>query len=751
MIIDDHNIELNLPFDFYSKPGLKHEMSLISKPLPSELMQKIYQSGWSNDTAILFLCIYIILLHKISNQDTISFGLKTVDKIIPVENYLVPGMGLGDLIKSTIIKLERICLDNSGITVLTGDSTNDKMIPSSSICCCNQKALTKTLSSASIPLCDLALHVPDTPDNLWTLDFYYNSCRFKHETVLRFCTYYINILKTFAEVPELKIDDIDMISPEEKEQILHRFNDTDACYPDKRTVVQLFEEQAAKNPHNCAVLYPVMTGQNNDHKMITYQNLNIKANRLAKTLRQRGVRPGFIVGIMLERSLDMVVGILAILKAGGAYLPIEPKYPQARINYMLEDSGAGIVLTQHSFDALLEPGPLIVDINDETSYIGEGENLDKNINNSDLAYVIYTSGTTGNPKGVMVEHGSLINRLNWMQKKYPLSEDDVILQKTAFTFDVSLWELLWWAICGAKLCLLMADKEKDPRVIVRTIEKTGVSIIHFVPSVLNIFLEYLKLKNNIAPVKSLKYVFSSGEALSLKLVTEFNEILYEGNNTKLINLYGPTEATIDVTYFNCSPHTAGELVPIGKPIDNIRIFILDGNLKLQPIGVPGELYITGEGLARGYLNRAELNNEKFIINPFHTELTESRRMRKIYKTGDIARWLPDGNLEFLGRSDFQVKIRGLRIELGEIEHYLLSYPEIKECVVLAVADSLGNQYLSAFIVSRNEVDKQCLKLYLAKNLPDYMIPHHYIFLGSLPLKNTGKVDRKKLRDMIVLA
>ncbi|HEX3030485.1 MAG TPA: amino acid adenylation domain-containing protein, partial [Clostridia bacterium] len=343
----------------------------------------------------------------------------------------------------------------------------------------------------------------------------------------------------------------------------------------------------------------------------------------------------------------------------------------------------------------------------------------------------------GNPKGVMIEHYSVINRLNWMQKKYPIGTEDVILQKTPFTFDVSVWELFWWAFRGARVCFLKPGGEKDPEAIAEAIENNKVTTMHFVPSMLNAFMEYMEEHGGIDRLSSLKKVFASGEALSAQQVKRFNRLFYKSNGTELYNLYGPTEATVDVSYFDCSTGDEPEVIPIGKPIDNINLYILDKNNRLQPIGVAGELHIAGDGLARGYLGRPELTEEKFVPNHF----VPGTRM---YKTGDLARWLPDGNIEYLGRIDQQVKIRGFRIELGEIESKLTEYPAVKEAVVIDRDNAAGDRYLSAYYVSDEVISAQSIRTHLLKVLPDYMLPSFIVRIDEIPLTANGKIDKKKL-------
>jgi amino acid adenylation domain-containing protein len=304
---------------------------------------------------------------------------------------------------------------------------------------------------------------------------------------------------------------------------------------------------------------------------------------------------------MVERSFEMMIGIIGILKAGGAYLPIDPNYPKERIEFMLANSGAAALLSRPGYVQSVAYEGLFVDLGCEALREGSGENLSCVNKPGDLAYIIYTSGSTGNPKGVMIEHRSLVNRLHWMHRMYPINEQDTVLQKTTYTFDVSVWELIWALLVGSKLCLLEPGGEKDPETLVNTISNNHITTIHFVPSMLNVFLEYVEKTNNMDKLASLRQVFASGEALSLHQVAKFNQLLNAVNGTQLYNLYGPTEAAIDVTYFNCSPEVNLSTVPIGKPIDNIKLFILDRNKNLLPIGIPGELFISGTGVARGII------------------------------------------------------------------------------------------------------------------------------------------------------
>ncbi len=516
--------------------------------------------------------------------------------------------------------------------------------------------------------------------------------------------------------------------------IIEESNHTETPYPNNTTIHKLFQEQAAQRPDNIAAYGPGKTAP------LTYSQLNEKANRLAHGLIAMGVGPGIIVAIMVERSLEMIVGIFGILKAGGAYLPIDPAAPSKRMQLMLKDSQAKLLLTQAKFLGKITAEIKTLNLEDPDIY--QFSCFDPVYINqpNDPVYVIYTSGSTGLPKGVVIEHHALINRLHWMQKKYPLTPEDRIMQKTPIVFDVSVWELFWWSMVGAAVCFMPPGLEKFPQAIVEMVEKNQITTMHFVPSMLSVFLDYIRNSAaDIPRLSPLKRVFASGEALKPVHVKRFNDILHHQNATVLINLYGPTEATVDVTYFDCPHEGTCEIIPIGKPIDNIQIFILDEAGVLCPINEPGELCIAGVGVAMGYLNRPELTAEKFI--PSHPLIPI---MGKIYRTGDLARWLPDGNIDYLGRLDHQVKIRGLRIELGEIESLLLTHPLIRDCAVLVKESSETIITLAAFLTADEGLEIKDLKPFLKQYLPEYMIPAEFTVLDHLPLTPNGKIDRNAL-------
>ncbi|MBW7477859.1 amino acid adenylation domain-containing protein, partial [Paenibacillus oenotherae] len=497
----------------------------------------------------------------------------------------------------------------------------------------------------------------------------YRTSLFGKESMERLVGHLRRLLQEVAKKPDTPIREIGLMSPEEQDRIVETFNDTASSFPSKTTIQHLFEEQVAIRPEQTALVM--------GETRLSYDELNERANRLARELRESGVAAESVVGLIAERSIEMVVAILAVLKAGGAYLPIDPDYPQERIVYMLEDSKAELLLVQeHLADrAAIWAGKLLKLLPDERGRAGSGAPLAQLSTADNLAYIIYTSGSTGLPKGVMVEHRSVMNTLSALQKQYPIEESDAFLLKTSYAFDVSVAELFGWFVGEGSLAILPPDGEKDAGAIWAAIEKYGITHLNAVPSMLYQMLDFLQ--NQDAGYAHLKYLFAAGEALTSK-VQDLYGILKERNvfSASLENLYGPTEATIYASHYSLHAVKEEKLrIPIGTPLSNTQLYVLDGRQEVQPIGVPGELYIGGAGLARGYVNRAELTEEKFIANPY-------RPGERMYRTGDLARWQPDGTVEYLGRIDHQVKIRGYRIELGEIEAQLLKVEGVKEAAVL---------------------------------------------------------------------
>ena len=551
---------------------------------------------------------------------------------------------------------------------------------------------------------------------------------FTEEEIEKIYTRLIYIIEQIISNEKINFKDIEIVTPEEKKEILEIFNNTKVPYPSEKRIYDYLEERAYTTPKKVALCY--------DNKQMLYGEFNEKVNALANYIISQGIKNNSIIAVMAERSFEMMISIYAILKTGSSYMPMDPHFPDDRIEFMLEDSEAPLILTQSKWKDKLPKDRNIICV-DEFNYDDYPKNNpEKDVSSKNIAYVIYTSGSTGKPKGAQIQHHSVINRIKWMHEKYPLQSEDVILQKTPYTFDVSVWELFWWSMYGGSLKILIPEGHKDPLEIINAISEGKVTHMHFVPSMLNAFLQYLENNRNlVSKLKSLKYVFASGEALQSEHVKNFYELLGE-NKTTLHNLYGPTECTVDVSYYDCPSTNIPPSIPIGKPVDNTQLLILDKACKLLPIGVAGELHISGVLVGKGYIKRDELTKEKFIPNEYYD-------FDKMYKTGDLARWLPDGNIEYLGRIDNQVKIRGLRVELGDIESAILKFPSIAETVV-TVFENLGEKYLCSYFTATESINVNSLKDELIKELPDYMIPAYYVQLEKMPLNHNGKIDRKSL-------
>ena len=590
--------------------------------------------------------------------------------------------------------------------------------------------------AADEALYKLTMHVEERPDDIDCI-FDYAARLYGQEDVARWADGFVMLLDEAIAKPQTALADLPLLSSSERDQVVYGWNATEAAFPAERCVQELFEAQVARTPEAVAVVFEGVE--------LSYGELNARANRLAHHLIGLGIEPDARVAIALERSPEMVVALLGVLKAGGAYVPLDPAYPAQRLAFMLEDSAPHALLTEAAVRPALghlpDTLPIIeLDAPSPPWTALPATNPDpaaRGLTSRNLAYVIYTSGSTGTPKGVMVEHQAVVNRLVWMQQAYQLRPHEAVLQKTPFSFDVSVWEFFWPLLHGARLVVARPNGHMDPAYLSDLIIENAVTTVHFVPSMLQAFLEHPGAQD----CTSLTRVICSGEALQSIQAERFYTVL---PRTALHNLYGPTEATVDVTAYACSPAKPpiGSSVPIGRPISNTKLYVLDQHGQPVPVGVAGELFIGGLQLARGYLNRPELTAERFLPDPFAAAAGDANA--RIYKTGDLGRWLPDGSIEFLGRNDNQVKIRGFRIELGEIEARLRAFPGLREAAVVAREDRPGNKRLVAYVVADENISIAALRAHLAAALPEYMLPGAYVQLDALPLTPNGKLDRRAL-------
>ncbi|MEU1236448.1 amino acid adenylation domain-containing protein [Micromonospora aurantiaca] len=580
---------------------------------------------------------------------------------------------------------------------------------------------------------DFELHAVETVDGLWG-KLVFNTDLFDRATVERMAQRWTALLDAVVAAPDTPVSRLPLLPAAERD-LLAAWNDTTADFPRTETLHGPIEERAAATPDAVAVTI--------DGHSRTYAELNAQANRVAHRLRAAGVGPETLVGVCAERSVELVAGLLGVLKAGGAYLPLDPEYPADRLAFMVGDADAPVVLVQsHLRDVLPDTGATVLELDDATVWADRPDtDPAPAAGPENLAYVIYTSGSTGRPKGVPNTHRGIVNRLDWMQKTYGLGADDAVLQKTPASFDVSVWEFFWPLRTGARLVLAKPGGHKDAGYLRDLLVSERITTAHFVPSMLTVFLA----EDGVEAATALRRVICSGEELPLASATDFTARLPWCG---LHNLYGPTEAAIDVTAWACEPDRLAQVtsVPIGAPIANLRLHVLDPSGAQCPVGVAGELHIGGAGLARGYHRRPALTAEKFVPDPFSAEPGA-----RLYRTGDLARWVvgPDGAgvIEFLGRIDHQVKLRGLRIELGEIESALRDQPGVTEATVIVREDSPGDKRLTAYLVG--EAEHAALKAALKDTLPEYMVPAAFVTLDALPLTPNGKLDRKALPAPVV--
>ncbi|WP_341274856.1 amino acid adenylation domain-containing protein [Clostridium beijerinckii] len=555
----------------------------------------------------------------------------------------------------------------------------------------------------------------------------YSVSLFKDETIEKIKDQLLMIVHEIAKNSKVKIKDISIISEEEKRKIIEVFNDTTMEYPINKTLIQLFEERVCEMPKKVALI--------SESGNLTYREVNEKANFIARILIDKGVSRNNLVGIMINRSLEMVIGILAVLKAGGAYVPIDPSYPDKRINYIIDNSELQIILVERQFSEKIEfPCELLI-IDDVSEINMDKHNIEINRSPEDLVYVIYTSGTTGNPKGVVIKNNAVVNILFYLEKKYPLKDMDSYLFKTNYCFDVSVTEIFGWFIGKGSLVILPIGYEKDPSNIIDEIYKNRITHMNITSSMLNVFLGEISEKNKYK-IKSLKYIIQAGEALKLDNIDKAFEKL---GDTNLENIYGPTEATIYTICYHVDKNDKFFRIPIGKPVANTEVYILDKFMNMVPIGVVGEMYLSGVCLAKGYLNNEEQTCKSFIENPFEIG-------KYMYKTGDLAKWLPDGNIDYIGRVDHQVKIRGFRVEIDEVERSILKIQGIKEVVVLAKENESTN-YLCAYYVGDTEYRHSYIRDEITKSIPSYMVPTYFIKIDSIPVTSNGKVNRRELMKL----
>ena len=744
---------LNMPTN-YNRPTIKsYDGSNVYSSIDEDNLLKIENicKKLSITPYMLLLGVYYILLSKYTSQDDIIVGSPIANRTT-TEFSNVIGMFVNTLpyrmkidssfsFKEFLLNLKDICLENykhqeypltSLISKLKLQRDSSRSPLFDTLFVYQNNGLTDLsfdnikseffTPTNKVSKYDLTLEVIPQNDNTLKLNFEYCTKLFTKQFIESFSNHYKNILNIILDNIDTKISSICVLSEREKNKILYEFNNTKADYPKDKTISELFEEQVLKTPNNIALVF--------ENKTLTYKQLNEKSNQLARFLRNNGITRGDIVGIMVNRSLEMIISILAVLKSGATYIPIDPEYPEDRIKYMLDNSNSKILLTFEDLaDKVSYENKVFVELSDKKIYSTLSKNNLENINEpNDFSYIIYTSGSTGKPKGVVLKHKSLTNLQSFLKNNFEFFQgkaQKTVVSVTTVSFDIFIFETIFSLTAGLKLVICNEEEQYMPQNLYNLLEKYNVDMIQMTPSRMRIFLENLDIKK----LSKIKYVVLAGEPLPISLVQRLKELGVK----KVYNGYGPSETTVFSTFTDVTDYNT---INIGKPLSNSEFYILDNNLLPVPIGVPGELYISGDGVGNGYLNNEEKTASSFIPNPF----IENTIM---YKTGDICKYLPNSEIDYLERADNQVKIRGLRIELGEIEAKLMSHRSIEKAIV--IKQTMNNRdFISAYFTIKKKVNISELRKNLSKYLPKYMVPSYFTVLDDFPYTPNGKINKKAL-------
>jgi amino acid adenylation domain-containing protein len=756
-------VKVHFPYDGKSENGdSKYSRQGLRPVFPGELASLLMEIGSGNFHAVHMLLTagLMVLLHKYTAADDLVVGMpiykqvldsEFINTVVALRNRIIPGMTFKELlfqVRQTITgAVENLNYPMDMLVRSLYPSVEDNNLSLFDVAILLENIHEPSFLEPVRPHVNMIFifHVTGAAGNHWNLELGvdYNASRYEKSTLERIIAHFIQVMRVVLADTDIKVSGVSMLTEQEKQQLMDLVNGPGELSDPGRTIHELFAQQAERTPD-----YVSVEGTHELQEIfITYRELNEKSDRLAHLLREKGVQADVIVGLMAERTVEMVIGILAIIKAGGAYLAVDAEYPGTRKKYMLENSGVSLVLT--NIDEALQGdfiagGVQFIDIRDHAVYeIDDGGNPEPRAKNggpgSGLLYVIYTSGSTGRPKGVMLEHRSLVNLVRF-QYCYTTIDFSRVLQFTNISFDVAYQEIFSTLLKGGTLCLADRVVRRDIPVLFRMVERRQIKTL-FLPASFVKFV-FSSREYFVELPRSAAHIVSAGEQLVVGPL--FRQYL-EQNNISLHNHYGPSEAHV-VTTLTVGP---GQKIPglpgIGRPVANTRIYILDPNKQMLPVGLAGELTIGGIQVGRGYLNQPELTAEKFIDH-------RSYRTYRSYKTGDLARWLRDGNLEFLGRMDYQVKIRGFRVELGEIENELMKHGAVKEAAVIDRESEFGEKYLCAYIVPGHEgVDIAELEAYLSQTLPGFMVPSYFVWMKEIPLTPNKKVDRQVLPEPVKTA
>jgi amino acid adenylation domain-containing protein len=753
---------LDLPADYPRPPIRTFDSGCEDYLLRADLVRDLKQLGIKNNCSLMttLLAAFEVFLYKITGQTDFTVGVPTSGQtatgkynlvghcvnFLPLRSRIEPDWEFGEYLRSrnreilddydrqeftfgSLLKKLAIPRNASRIPLISAvfnidlDGANRSQFDGLTVEVSPNRSAFATF--------EFSINAVTAADGQIELNCQYNPKLFKVETIRRRLSEFENLLTTLTKTADRSIDSLSLLSAKAANQLLLEWNDTKCEYPHDLCIHDLFEAQVKRTPDAIAAIF--------EQQKLTYKELDCQADRLADYLRTVGVKPDVLVGICVERSLEMMVGLLGILKAGGAYVPLDPTYPKERLGCVLNDAGVAVLLTQQKLlSSLPSHSALVVCLDMDWSAIDRVKDSNPMVvTPENLAYIIYTSGSTGQPKGVAMNHAPLVNLIRWQLQASCATVGTRTGQFTSIGFDVSFQEIFSTWCSGGILVLIPEDVRKEGRLLLKMLAQSSIERL-FLPFVALEQLAQSAINSPSLP-KHLRELITAGEQLQITPVLA--EFLQKLPNCRLENQYGPTESHVVTAFSVGDLHNVSSIPPIGRPIANTQIYILDPKLQPVPIGIAGELYIGGDGLARGYFNRPELTQTKFISNPFGAE-----KSPRLYKTGDLARYQSDGNIEFLGRIDNQVKIRGFRIELGEIESVLSSHPQIQQAVTIAANTPEGGKYLAAYVVEQDSsnLTNRDLREFLKAKLPDYMIPATFVMLDTLPLTPNGKVDRRAL-------
>ncbi|HEU0173288.1 MAG TPA: amino acid adenylation domain-containing protein, partial [Blastocatellia bacterium] len=767
----DPVLPLDLPTD-RQRPALQsYDGARESFSLGPELSAKLLQFGARQGCTpfMLLLSAVNLLLHKLSGQDDLVVGIPTAGQasfdgpligyclnVLPIRSRIREGMSFNEYLDSAkkvlldayeyqgypfnlLVNKLKIPRDPSRAPLITVMFNLDRATVQPQFEGAQVNLVQNTTDTAQF---DLDINVKQTKDD-FHFECDYSAALFHRTTIRRWLSHLKNLLAEIVTKPAAQLGELRLLDQDERQQILFDWNSTSAVYPKQTTLARLFEEQVLRAPENIAVSCA--------DRQLTYAELNRRANRLARILIRAGVGPEVVVALLAERGVELLIAILAVFKAGGAYLPLDPNHPPRRVAQLFEQSKTGLALTTREFENTLEiavgefhpaakPTILILEeLNREVRH--EDENLPQRAAAGNLAYVIFTSGSTGTPKGAMIVQQGMVNHLYAKLSDLRLEAGDVVAQTASQCFDISVWQFLAALLVGGKVCILPDDVVRDPRLLMWEVERRGVTVLEVVPSLLQAVLSGAEADEaERIGQGALRWLLVTGEAVPPEICRQWHGCRARA---PMMNAYGPTECSDDVTHHVIDQEIPVEMwnVPIGRPVANTRLFILDGKLEPEPVGARGELFVGGDGVGRGYLGRADTTAERFVPNPFG-----SRSGERLYRTGDLARYLPGGAIEFLGRADHQVKVRGHRIELGEIEHALSQRRGVRQSVAVVREDAPGEKRIVAYYVAADGEAPGAdeLRGYLQGRLPDYMVPVAFVLMGELPLTPNGKIDRQAL-------